>query len=120
MSGPLRSGRIVPAPDPAAALAWLQQAPGGALALLVTRARGVALHATPVPDASALLDAAIEGALAQTGAHAALLWHADGLVQEGAPLAIAGAVATRRAEAQRAVDLLLVGLKGVARREDVA
>lgn len=114
--------RIVPSPDPAAALAWLQDAPGGALALVVTRARGCAVRIAPHDDAADRLETAARAALVHAGGESArvLAWHAtQGDVPEGAPIAVLGAAAHGRKEAQRAVDALVAGLKGVAAREDL-
>ncbi len=93
--------------------------PQGATALVVTTAREMALEATPTPNAAALLDAACDEALA-CGASRVLLWQAEGRVPVGGPVAIAGAAAAHRKDALAAVDALLMGLKGVAKREDVA
>lgn len=114
----MRSARVLDAPSAADALAWLQAQPGGALAFVVTSAKGTALHAEPTPEAEALLDAACARAL-EAGASRALAWHARGPVPLGAAVAVVGACAEHRKEALRAVDVLLAGLKGVATRTDV-
>lgn len=112
--------RVLPAPEPSAALEELQRHEGGALALMVTRARGCALRVTPRPDAHARLVQAARDALADAGEGAhVLVWHAEGDVPLGGPVAVVGAAARGRKEAQRAVDVLLLGLKGVAQREDL-
>jgi hypothetical protein len=111
------SAKLAPLLDPEAALRWLQRAPAGATALVVTTARGSAVRATPAPDAMRRLHSALDAARA-AGATRALLWQLEGLAREGEPVAIAGAVADHRREALAAVDALLSGLQGVATRED--
>lgn len=114
----MKSASIASAPDPQDALSWLQQAPEGALAFVVTSAKGMGVRVAPRPEAPALLDAALDRALA-AGASRALLWQAEGDVAVGAPVAIAGACAEHRKDALRALDVLLAGLKGVAERTDL-
>lgn len=113
----MRSARIAPDVRAQDALAWLQEAPGGALAFVVTSAKGAGVRVEPRPDALALLDAALGRAFA-AGATRALAWHAEGDVPPGAPVAIVGASAPHRKDALEAVDVLLAGLKGVAERSD--
>lgn len=115
----MRSLRIASDLPPQDALGWLHEAPGGALAFVVTSAKGTVLRVTPTPDARALLDAALSRAQVETGALRVLAWQSEGLVAVGAPVAIVGASAASRKDALRAVDLLLEGLKGVATRTDV-
>lgn len=100
------------------AVAWLAQESGGASVLMTTNALDSAVRCAALPDAEARLDAAIAGSVSM-GATRVLLWQAVGEVPEGGIIAIGGAVARSRADAMRAVDLLFLGLKGVARREDV-
>ncbi|MFA5861707.1 MAG: molybdenum cofactor biosynthesis protein MoaE [Candidatus Thermoplasmatota archaeon] len=48
-----------------------------------------------------------------------LLWHAEGEVPVGRPIAIVGVAAEHRRDALAAVDAMLVRLKGVAKRTDL-
>ena len=115
----MRSLRVAPHLSPADALAWLSEEPGGALAFVVTSAKGSALRADPAPDAEDLLAHAMNHAQAVAGATRVLAWHASGVVPLGGPVAVVGACAEHRKDALRAVDLLLAGLKGVAGRTDL-
>lgn len=114
----MRSLRVAPDLRAQDALAWLSEEPGGALAFVVTSAKGNGLRAEPVSEAEGLLSLAL-GHAQEAGATRALAWHARGVVAAGAPVAVVGACAPHRKEALRAVDLLLAGLKGVAAREDL-
>ena len=114
----MRSVRVAPDLSPYDALAWLQEGPSGALAFVVTSAKGTPLRADPAPEAPSLLDAACARAF-DLGATRALAWHAEGVVPLGGPVAVVGACAEHRKDALRAVDALLAGLKGVAARTDL-
>jgi hypothetical protein len=113
----MRSARVAPSLDAKDALAWLSEAPSGATVLMATHAQGSAVRCAATPEAPELLRAALAKVPAEVSR--ALLWQAEGLVPEGGVIALGGAVAASRTEALRAVDLLFVGLKGVATREDV-
>ena len=115
----MRSLRVAPSLSPQDALAWLSEAPGGALAFVVTSAKGSAVRVDPTPGAEALLAQAANHAQAVAGAMRVLAWHAQGVVPLGQPVAVVGACAEHRKDALRAVDLLLAGLKGVAARTDL-
>jgi hypothetical protein len=138
MTDPRASAKIAPLLDPHEALRWLDRGSGGpqraagasgssaadaacgALAFVVTRARGSAVRVTANPDAMGRIHRALDAALSLPGVTRVLLWQLDGRVAAvGEPVAIAGAVGEGRAEALAAVDALLAGLKGVATREDV-
>lgn len=114
----VKSALVTDDPSPHDALAWLGGSPSGALAFVVTSAKGTGVRCDPSPEAERLLDEAAERALA-AGATRVLAWHARGVVQPGAPVAIVGACAEHRKDALRAVDLLLAGLKGVSERTDL-
>lgn len=115
------SARIAPLLDASEALRWLDRGTGGALALHIMRAKGGsgarALQCAPTPGAMGLIHKALDAALA-AGAGRALLWQLDGVARPGEPIAIVGAVAEHRAEANAAVEKLLFGLKGVATRDE--
>src|SRR5687767_11044111 len=113
----MRSARVAPRLVAQDALTWLGEAPAGATVLMATHAQGSAVRCTVSPQAPDLLRAALAKVPAEVSR--ALLWQAEGLVEAGGVIALGGAVATSRTEALRAVDLLFVGLKGVATREDV-
>lgn len=113
----MRSARVAPRLDGGEALAWLGEAPSGATVLMATHAKGSAVRCAVTPGAPDRMQAALAKVPAEVSR--ALLWQAEGLVPEGGIIAIGGAVAASRTEALRAVDLLFVGLKGVATREDV-
>lgn len=112
------SAKLAPLLDADAALRWLSRAPAGATALMVTTARERAVRVTANPDAMKRIHAALDAAIA-SGATRALLWSLDGTASVGEAIAIVGAVAEHRAQATRAVELLLAGLKGVAERTDL-
>lgn len=114
----MRSARVWPGLKAQDALAWLHKGEGGALAFVVTRAKGTAVRCAPTPEAHRLLEEALDRAAA-TGATRILAWHAEGHVPLGGAVAIVGAVAEHRKDALRAVDVLLAGLKGVAERTDL-
>ena len=116
----MRSLRIAPGLLPHDALAWLQEGnAGGAVAFVVTTAKGNGVRVTPTPEARARLDGSLERAQAATGASRVLAWHAEGEVPTGGAVAVVGACAEHRKDALRAVDLLLAGLQGVAERTDL-
>ena len=102
---------------PARALEWLHAEPSGAVALVVTRAKGAGVACAPAADAREKLEAAA-GAAEALGAARVLLWQVTGEVPPGGAVAIAGAAAEHRKDATRAVEALLAGLKGVAERRD--
>lgn len=114
----MHDARVALKLDPQEALAWLSAQPGGATVLMATHALGSAVRCNAAPDALAKMERALAAART-SGATRALLWQADGFVPLGGVIAIGGATAPSRADALRVVDLLFVGLKGVAAREDV-
>lgn len=112
------SARVVEAPDAGAALAWMQQDPGGAIAFMVMSAIGCDVRVTPSADADARLAAALARAT-EAGALRALAWQATGVVREGEAMTIVAASAASRKVANSALALLQDGLRGVATREDL-
>lgn len=107
--------RFLEAPDPARLFEWLDGSPGGAIHMVVTRARPPGLVATPSQPPGTLEERVAE----IDGVHRAVLIHAQGRIEEGEPVAVAGVTADHRAEAFEAVDQLLELLSGVAEREDL-
>lgn len=114
----MHSRRLAPHLSAEEAVAWLAQEPGGATVTMTTNALDSGVRCAALPGAEDRLDAALAAAVG-IGATRALLWQAVGDVPEGGIIAIGGAVARSRADAMRAVDLLFLGLKGVASREDL-
>ncbi|MCA1812662.1 MAG: molybdenum cofactor biosynthesis protein MoaE [Halobacteriales archaeon] len=110
--------RIAPRLDASEALAWMGRGEGGAISLVVTRARGCAVRCAPAPDARERLERAAAQAAA-VGATRVLVWQAEGVVTEGGAIAVVGVLAEHRKEAVAGTQILLGGLKGVARRQDL-
>lgn len=104
--------------DAHAALDRLMEAGGAAVSLVVTRAKGRGVRVAPAMDARERLAASLEAARG-AGASRALAWHAEGLVVGGGCVAVVGAAAPHRREAEAATARLVAGLSGVARRVDV-
>lgn len=105
-------------PEPDEYLDWLEEAPGGVVQLVVTRARPPGLEATPSVEPSLLRKRAQEAGVPD-GVHRVVLVHAEGRVPEGDPVAVVGVAADHREEGFEAVDRLLASLGGVATRSDL-
>lgn len=116
--GPRTSVHVGPRLDPAIALAWLSVAPGSAMALVATCASGCPVLVEMNAQGASLLTIAATRALVGDQMRT-LLWHAEGEVPVGSPIAIVGAAAEHRREALAAVDTMLARLKGVAKRTDL-
>ena len=117
---PTGTARLVAAADLRAsdALAWVEEATGAAIAMMVMRARDGAVEVAPTGDAQARLDAAVARALA-AGATRALAWQAVGRVAEGRAMTVVAAAGPSRKVARAALEALHDGLRGVMERRDV-
>lgn len=117
---PSGTARLLPAVELRAsdALAWVEEAPGAAIAMMVMRARDGAVEVSPTSDAQARLDAAVARALA-AGATRALAWQAVGRVAEGRAMTVVAATGPSRKVARAALELLHDGIHGVTTRRDV-
>lgn len=117
-AGSRTSVHVGPRLDPAIALDWLSVAPGSAMALVATCASGCPVLVELNVDGEALLTTAATRALVGDQMRT-LLWHAEGTVAVGSPIAIVGVAAEHRKDALAAVDAILARLKGVAKRTDL-
>ncbi len=100
------------------ALATLMGDSGGAIHVVVVRAKPPGLVAEPRISESQLQEV-LAAAVAGAGANQALVWLAAGTLPAGTPMVVVGAAADHRREAFAAVDAAFASLKGVVRREDL-
>ena len=106
------------APVPNQALDWLMHFPGGAVHVVVTRAKPPGLVAEP-RIAKPALEAKCLRAVDNLPLHGIVVLHASGRIGPGQPLLVVGAAADHRAEAFEAVQRLMTAMRGVSQRRDV-
>ncbi len=115
----LVDARFVADPQAGDALAWLLDDEGGAVHVTVVRAKPPGLLARQRVTARQLAEH-VQAAVADADANRVVLWHAEGAVAAGDPVAVVGAAADHRRGAWQAIDLAMESLRGVAQREDLS